>query len=267
MKGVSFESCIKRVGVQSFVLLVIVFVTTLGPVKGIIAEEITLPFHPGEKLIFQVTWSFIPAGEAVLEILPPETIQGVPSYHFAMSAQTYPIIDLLYKVRDRVDSFADIGMTHSILYTKQKKGKHKKNVAVSFDWEKQTALYSNQGKKKKPITVKPGSFDPLSIFYAFRIHDLKVGARIQIPVTDGKKCVMGQALVVKKEKITIANKAYDTYLVEPDLKNIGGVFSKSKNAKLEIWVTADSQKIPLRIKSKVIVGSFVAELISVEGVQ
>jgi hypothetical protein len=55
---------------------------------------------------------------------------------------------------------------------------------------------------------------------------------------------------------------FDTYLVEPDLKDIGGVFRKSKNAKLEVWVTSDNRHIPVKIKSKVIVGSFVAELIS-----
>ena len=258
---------IKKGGVQSFVFIVIVFITIFGLVIGVTARERELPFHPGEKLTFQVTWSFIPAGEAILEILPLETMQGVMSYHFVMRAQTYPFIDLIYKVRDRVDAFTDLEMTHSLLYTKQKKGKHKKKVAVSFDWEKQTAHYSQRGKKKKPITVKPGSFDPLSIFYAFRIHDLKVGVNIKIPVTDGKKCVVGEARVVRKEKIAIANKTYDTYLVEPDLKHIGGVFKKTKNAKLEIWVTADSQKIPLKIKSKVIVGSFVAKLISAEGIQ
>jgi len=76
---------------------------------------------------------------------------------------------------------------------------------------------------------------------------------------------MGEATVIKREKITVADRTYDTFLVEPDLKHIGGVFEKSKKAKLEIWVTADTQKIPVKIKSKVIVGSFVAELISAEG--
>jgi hypothetical protein len=52
--------------------------------------------------------------------------------------------------------------------------------------------------------------------------------------------------------------------VEPNLEHIGGVFKKSKDAKLKIWVTADSRRIPVKIKSKVAVGSFVGELMSVE---
>jgi len=54
--------------------------------------------------------------------------------------------------------------------------------------------------------------------------------------------------------------------VEPDLQHIGGVFEKSKDAKLKIWVTADKRRIPVKVKSKVRVGSFVAELISAEGI-
>jgi hypothetical protein len=268
MKTISVGSHRQSARVQSLIIFTaIVFMTTLGFAESSTALEKSSPFHPGEKLTFQVAWSFIPAGEAVLEILPIETIQGVASYHFVMSARTYPFIDLFYEVRDRVDAFTDIGMNHSILYKKQKKGKRKKNVVVRFNWEKQKAHYSNRGKKEKPIAVKPGSFDPLSIFYAFRLYDLKVGTNIQIPVTDGKKCVIGKATVAKREKITVANRTYDTYLVEPDLKHIGGVFEKSKKAKLEIWVTADTQRIPVKIRSKVIVGSFVAELISADGIQ
>jgi hypothetical protein len=36
-----------------------------------------------------------------------------------------------------------------------------------------------------------------------------------------------------------------------------------KNEKLRVWVTADKRHIPVKIKSKVKVGSFVGELISV----
>jgi hypothetical protein len=39
------------------------------------------------------------------------------------------------------------------------------------------------------------------------------------------------------------------------------VFKKSKNAKIKLWVTADSRRIPIKIKSKVKIGSFTGELV------
>jgi len=102
----------------------------------------------------------------------------------------------------------------------------------------------------------------LSVFFAFRLYNPDTLQEIDIPVTDGKKCVPGRAKVLKREDIAVAGITYDTFLVEPELEHIGGVFRKSPGARLRIWVTADDRRIPVRIESKVIVGSFVAELTS-----
>ena len=267
MRVSSSYGLFRRSGMQlAFAFIVIALTTIFSLPEGIRATENLIPFRPGERLTFQAKWSFIPAGEAVLEILPIENLNGIRSYHFVMTAKTYPFIDLIYKVRDRIDAFTDVEMTHSLLYEEKKEGKSKKDVVVNFNWEKQEAEYSNFGEKRKPISLRPGSFDPLSVFYAFRLHELKENKELQVPVTDGKKCVIGKAKILKREKVKVASGTYDTYLVVPDLEHIGGVFAKTKDAKLEIWVTADTRKIPVKIKSKVVVGSFVGELISVETV-
>lgn len=244
--------------------LVTAFLVIIALVTHTEASERAYPFSPGEKLTFRVKWSFIPAGEGILEILPMERINGVQSYHFVMTTRTYPFIDLLYKARDRIDAYTDAAMTHSILYKKRKEGKSKRNVVVNFDWGKPEAQYSNFGKKSNPIPVKPGSFDPLSVFYALRLHALRENMEIQVPVTDGKRCVMGKAKIIRRETVKVASGTYDTFLAEPELRHIRGVFKKSKNAKLQIWVSADHRRIPVRIRSKVSVGSFVAELIAAE---
>jgi len=229
------------------------------------ADGIELPFSPGEKLTFQAKWGIIPAGEAVLEVLPVEEINGIKLLHFVMTARTHAYIDPFYKVRDRIDAYTDTGMTHSFLYKVAKEGKRKKQIVVRLDREKGFAQYSNFGEKKTAIQILPGSFDPLSVFYAFRLHDLQENKRIEVPVTDGKKCVLGVANVLVRERVALSSGVFDTYLVEPDLKHIGGVFEKSRDAKLKIWVTADARRIPVRIESKLAVGSFVGELISIEG--
>lgn len=223
------------------------------------------PFHEGEKLTFEIRWIFIPAGEVVFEVLPMENMNGVKSYHFMMTARTYPVIDLFYKVRDRIDAYTDAEMKHSVFYRKKKDGQSKRDIIVNFDWEKKEAQYSNFGKKIAPISILPGSFDPLSIFYAFRVHHLKENTVLKKPVTDGKKCVVGKARVIKREKIRVGTKTYDTYLLEPEIEHIGGVFKKSKNANLKLWVTADNRRFPVRVESQLSVGSFVGELISIEG--
>jgi len=73
--------------------------------------------------------------------------------------------------------------------------------------------------------------------------------------------------VVRRERLKLSSGTYDTYLLEPELKDIGGVFKKSKDAKLQVWITADERKIPVKVKSKVAFGSFVGELVSAEGIE
>ena len=232
--------------------------------KSALAEEDHPPFYPGEKMTFQLKWSFITAGEAVIKVLPMEHLDGVKAFHIVYSGRTSPYVDLFYKVRDTVDSYIDAEVTHSLLYKKLQQGKSQRDITVRFDWAENQALFSDSGKKSKPISIFPGTFDPLSVFYSFRLHDLEKYKEFETPVTDGKNCVMGKVRVIKRETIKVEGTSYDTYLVEPDLKDLRGVFKKSKGAALKIWVTADERCIPVRIKSKVIVGSFLADLVSFE---
>ena len=252
-------------------LVVVTALTTACP--GVLqSDEIkadsseSMPFAPGERLRFRLRWTVVPAGEAILEVLPFQTIDGQKSYHFRLTARSNLIVDRIYKVRDRIDAFASIDMSRAILYRhKQHEGDNRKNVNVRFDWGKDVALY-NDGQTDSKIPIRPGTFDPLSVFYYSRLIDLDADGLIRCPVSDGKKCVEGQARVVRKETIKVLCGWYDTYLIEPDLKHVGGVFEKSKDAKISIWVTADERRIPVKIASKVSIGSFVGELVSIENV-
>jgi hypothetical protein len=229
------------------------------------ADDLKLPFQSGEKLVFELKWTIISAGEATLEVLPVEQAKGDDIYHFALTAKTNKFLDNIYKVRDRIDAYTDAQMTHSIYYSqKQREGKTIKDTHVKFFLKSNQAVYYDilKGKKRKPISLLPGTFDPLSIFYFARSLPLETNMVLERPVTDGKKCVIGKANIVKRETITVKAGTFDTFLMVPELRHIGGVFKKSENAKIELWVTADEKKIPVKLMSEVVVGSFSAELVS-----
>jgi len=252
----------------SFAVVAAVFLTVQGFCENIKAEEMSLPFNPGEKLTFELKWTFVPAGEAVLEVLPIEIVNGIESYHFLLTARSNEFIDHFYKVRDRIDAYTDLKMTRSIFYKKnQLEGNTHRDIVVQYNWTKYKARYSNFNEELEPIDLLPGSFDPLSAFYYARLFDLKEDLIIERPVTDGKKCVIGKLAVIKRETLKLECGTFDTYLIEPEVKHIGGVFDKSKNAKIQLWVTADHRRIPVKIKSKVVVGSFTGELVSATGLK
>ena len=219
-------------------------------------------FCTGEKITFEVRWSFVKAGEVTLETLPRENIDGIPAYHFLYTAKTTKFVDVFYKVRDRIESYTDINLTRSLLYKKRHESKSVKENTVIFDWDKKEAKCFSKGELINSIQLDEYSFDPLSVFYAFRVGKPDKNNEIIINLTDGKRAIQSTAKMLNKKKITVNGIRYNTILVEPVINGVSGVFEKSKNAKIKIWVTDDKRRIPVRIKSKVTVGSFVADLVS-----
>ncbi len=222
------------------------------------------PAAIGEKLTFHIRWGIIDAGEAVLEALPFQSLNGKPTHHFVLNLKTTSAVDLFYKVRDTIESYTDLDISRSLFYRKQAMGKDKKDVKVHFDWENQKASYSNFDRPRDAIDIESGAFDPLSALYGIRSKPFAAHSEISFPITDGKRCFLGKAKVIKQEEIMIGGTAYDTYLIEPELVHFDGVFKESKNPELKIWLTADDRKIPVKIECKVVVGSITGELVDAQ---
>jgi hypothetical protein len=228
----------------------------------------TPAFKIGEKLTYQLRWGIISAGEATLEVLPEKTVNGVKCCHFRLTVKTNTFVDTFYKVRDVVDSFTDMGLTYSVLYKqKQQEGSTKRDIIVDFDLKNLEARYSNNGISNDPIAILQGTIDPLASLYYIRNNSLSKGKDITRPITDGQRNVIGNAKVIKRQSVTIRGKKYKAYLVEPDLKDVRGVFEKSDKSKIKLWFTDDDRHLLVKIKSKVAVGSFYGVLTAAENVK
>jgi len=219
-------------------------------------------FSVGEKLTYSLGWQFIVAGHATLEVLPDEDWEGRKIRSFRMTAKTNKTADVLFKVRDSLSSLAEYDVSRSLGYSKrQREGDSRRDESVEFDWENLTAHYYEAiGGRRETTPILENTLDPLSAFYFIRNQKLDVGTVITGPMTDGKRCKMAKIEVVQRKTIKVNGRKYDALKLIPDIQDLGGVFEKSKDAKMEIWCTADDRHIPVLLKSKVIVGSFKAEL-------
>jgi hypothetical protein len=248
-----------------FLLPIIFFNFTIISVAYKFAPDRVIPFQPGEKLTYKGTWGIIPAGELTLEVLPKETINGVETYHFVMITKTSAVVDLIYKVRERQDSYVDIGMTHSIFYKKKTESQHPRDEKIEFDWQKMESTYTNFGQSKPPIQILPGTFDPLGFFYAIRLQNLKSNSEIHLPVTDGNNVnIEARVIVGKRDAIEVEGKMFDTVEITPNMEmldKLKQVVKKSDHPQIKVWVTADEKKIPIKIRTKVGIISFDFDLV------
>ncbi len=61
------------------------------------------------------------------------------------------------------------------------------------------------------------------------------------------------------------NRIYDTYVLEPKMDEVE-LFNSNQGSNIRVWITADKQRIPVLIESRVTFGIFRAELRRVEHV-
>lgn len=221
----------------------------------------SLPFRPGESQVYELRWGVIPAGFAELSVLPEVNFAGIPAWHFRLLVRTNEFVDFFYKVRDKIEAFADLSLQESLLYRKsQREGRHERDEEVRFDLDQNEATYSNHGVLAQPISLMDGTIDPLTSIFFIRNQPLRSGLEIVRPVTDGKKNVNGVARVLGRERLEISGVSYDTFRVEPDLRDVGGVFEKSDKSRITLWFTVDDRHQLVKVEGKVLVGSFTGTL-------
>jgi len=225
-------------------------------------ENGTFPFGPGERSLYEIRWGLIPAGQAELVVLPTADRDGAPAWHFQLTIRTNDFVDVFYKVRDKIDSYAELSLQGSLLYRKsQKEGRSLREEVVSFDQVKNLALYSNHGEVSQPLALIPGTIDPLTAVFFIRTQPLSENLDIVKSITDGKKNVTGVARVLNRERLVVNGSTYDTFRVEPDLREVGGVFEKSAKSRITLWFTADARRLLMKIEGKVVVGAFTGTLL------
>jgi hypothetical protein len=214
-------------------------------------------FGTGERLEFSVGYGIIKAGTAVMEIPEIVKFNGRKCYHIVSTAQSNKFFSVFFKVDDRVESFMDVHELYSHRYDKHlREGKFKADISMVFDQKNHLALYNDsQDTFSVPAYVQ----DVLSAFYYVRTQDLKVGSSIFVDNHTDKKNYPLEVKVLRKEKIEVPAGSFDCVVVEPILK-ASGIFKHK--GKLTVWLTDDEFKMPVLMKSKVVIGSISTELTS-----
>ena len=240
----------------------------LAPPEAVAAAEPPRPAYapdalaPGEKLTYELVWNHIPVGRFTVEVLDRATVRGIPCMHFKMAARTNDVADKIYPVRTTIHSYAATDLSRSMRYLKnQNEGDRSRIVALEFLWDRDRVRYVKDGDLRGLYDVQPGAVDPLTLFYVLRCRELKVGVAEELVVSDGRHCVASSAEVLRREQIEIGGEQRDAFVLAPNVDDMRGVFAKSEDAHLYIWVSADEDRVPLRIESKVIVGSFYGSLV------
>jgi hypothetical protein len=210
-------------------------------------------FGPGEKLSFDINYGFINAGSATMEVEDFIEYNGRPCYQIVSTANSNKFFSSFYRVEDRVESIVDARGIYSWRFDKKlSEGNYRSHRHYEFDQLNNKVVY-----EKDTIEIAPFVQDALSVLYYVRTQNLKVGQSVFVEnFTDGKKYTL-EVKVHRRESIKVSAGKFDCLVVEPLLLT-SGIFKHE--GKLTVWLTDDRLKMPVLMKSKVLVGSISAEL-------
>jgi hypothetical protein len=219
------------------------------------------PFRTGESLRFTVQYGFIHAGSAWLEVPDVHDWCGHPVYRLVARAESNAFFSRFYRVRNRIESFWDVSGGFSRRYIENRReGKYRQQNDIVFDADRNQAVYSDGSV----FPVPPHVQDALSSFYFTRTQPLPLGGSIVFHYHASKKSQPLMVKVLGRERVTTPAGTFDCIAIEPILK-AGGVFKSS--GRLVVWLTDDSRRMPVLMKSKVVIGSVSVVLAEVkEGV-
>lgn len=210
-------------------------------------------FGVGEKMVFSVQYGIVNAGEASLEIRNVASINGADCYRIVSNARTNDVFSVVFKVRDRYESYMDTTELYSLRYEKHvREGRFRRDQIIDFDQKEHVATIGED-----TVPIAPRTQDVLSAMYYVRTLPLEVGQSISVANhTDGKNYPL-VVNVLRKETVTVDAGTFDCFVVEPMLRG-PAVFNQK--GRLTVWLTDDRYKIPVLMKSKVVIGSVAAVL-------
>ena len=219
-------------------------------------------FSVGEKLTFDVKYGFVTAGVAVMEIPKIRKIARRETFHVTFNVNTVSSFDPFFKVRDRYETYLDTeGLFPWRFEQHIREGSYSRDFSAFFDQRRNIAKTS-KGTYDIPDNVN----DIVSAFYlarTFNYDTLDIGDSFYLENFFKDKIYPLNVVYLGKETITVEAGTFDCIMIEP-LVVEGGLF-KSEGS-IIIWLTDDEAKMPVKVKSKVIIGSIDAELTKFEGV-
>lgn len=224
-------------------------------------------FDVGEWFKFRIHYGLVNAGYATLEV-KEATKNGKKVFHAVGNGYTTGMTKFFFKVNDDYQSFFDKKTGQPYQYVRKiNEGGYTKNQEGFFNQSANNVLVKDYKKKtEKTISVPENVQDIVSSFYYLRNHPtidkLKVGESISIDMFFDDETTKFKLKFMGREVLKTKFGKVNTMIFRPYVQ-AGRVFKEEES--LTVWISDDENKIPLRIKASLAVGSLKADLEGYKG--
>jgi hypothetical protein len=232
-------------------------------------------FTFGEELQFEVSYGWLNLADAKMEVGKKAILENSrPHYKIDAYGKTKGAATIFGRVNDNWGTHLDTGsMLPSLSYRHIEEGNYRKHEKVFFDQDKKIAkmeLYDRDNKNLQEVKEfkLPGNVqDLISGFYFLRtmdLNNLKKGQQILIVGFFDKEIYNLKLIYEGTEKLKTNLGEKETYIFSPQMpknKLFRGEFP------VKVWVTKDENKIPVKIKANLFIGSLNFDIYSAKGLR
>jgi uncharacterized protein DUF3108 len=212
-------------------------------------DALPVPFGIGEKSFFEVRFGSLRVGSGSLEVVGIESVRGRDTWHTTFNVQGGTFF---YRVNDSYESWIDTRTLNSLLFIRQiQEGARER--AQNFEIMPEKGIYVERTRQdNKTLRTVADPLDEGAFLYFVRTVPLEVGKtydfnRYFIPDRNPVRVT-----VLRKERITVPAGTFNAIVVQPVIKT-KGIFSEKGQA--EVWLSDDSTRMLLQVKSKLSFGS------------
>jgi hypothetical protein len=217
-------------------------------------------YASGEVLAYDINWSGIPAGRAVMSVIAGTDASGAKVDRLVSIVRYNKVVSVFYKVRDRVVSEIDpdTGVPRRISID-QRHGNHVRVQEVVFDRANGRASTLRPGRDPVTADIPPNAHDIISCLYYLRSLDgIEPGVTKIVDVHEGGKNWRLLVHAEKRERVTVPAGTFDTVRVRAEVRFHGVFFDRGD---VRLWLTDDARHVPVRVSIKIKIGQVLADLV------
>lgn len=227
-------------------------------------------FGDGEWFKFKMSYSnWLKAGNATLTVKDTK-LEDKEVYHVVGKGWTTGMIKWFFKVKDRYESYFDRKTIKPYKFIRNiDEGGHTKDIEINFDHENNKAFVNDKKQNvQKVFEIKPNIQDMVSTYYYLRnnidVKNLKIGDEIRTNMFFDEENYGFKLMYLGEEIIDTQFGEIESLKFRPYVM-AGRVFKEEES--LTLWVSKDKNKVPLRIKADLAVGSLRADLEAFKGLK
>ena len=226
-----------------------------------------MAFQNGEWLKFRMSYSnFLNAGYSTISVKNTSN-KGKEAFHITGTGKSTGLVSLFFKVKDDYQNFIYKESLKPYRFIRKiDEGGYTKDKEIFFDYDKKEATvknYKHNTESKHPISDEIQ--DILSSLYCLRnqnLNSLEEGQELQLQMFFDQEINNFKLQFLGREIIKTKFGKIKTLAFRP-MVQAGRVFKEQES--VTIWVSDDDNKIPLKIKASLAVGSLRADLDAFKG--